>query len=160
MKPAFAADRTLGRLVKWLRLMGFDTVFESDATADGFRAFNPADRIYLTRIRRRDVDIPAGRLVRVAADDLDSQLVQVISQLNLSCSMLEPFTRCLRCNEELVDISRDLISDAVPDYVWETQTVFRQCPRCRRVFWPGSHVKRSRRQLTRYFKGSASHRDR
>jgi uncharacterized protein with PIN domain len=153
MKPAFAADRTLGKLVKWLRLMGFDTVFESDATADGFRAFNPADRIYLTRIRRRDFDIPAGRLVCVAADDLDSQLMQVISQLKLDCSMLKPFSRCLRCNEEIVAISPSRVAGAVPDHVWETHTVFSQCPRCRRIYWSGSHVERSRQQLTRYFKG-------
>jgi uncharacterized protein with PIN domain len=160
MKPAFAADRTLGKLVKWLRLMGFDTVFESDTTADDFRAFNAADRIYLTRMRRRDDRIPADRLVRVDADDVDRQLMQIVSRLNLSSSMLAPFSRCLRCNEELVGASRSIAAGAVPDYIWQTQTVFRQCPRCRRIFWPGSHVERSRRRLTRYFKGSPLHRDR
>ena len=153
MKPTFAADRTLGKLVKWLRLMGFDTVFESDATALRFRAFNDSDRIYLTRMRQVNLDIPSGRLIRIDDDTVERQLGQVVSQLHLKYSMLEPYSRCLRCNERLAEISRSETFGAVPDYVWETQSGFRQCPGCRRIFWPGSHVDRSRERMIQLFNG-------
>ena len=153
MKPAFAADRTLGKLVKWLRLMGFDVVFESDATGKSFRKFSDSGRIYLTRIRRLDVKTGAGPVIRIEADDVERQIKQVVSQLHIAYSMLKPHTRCLRCNDKLVDIDRSQAAGAVPDHVWETQTVFRQCPGCRRIFWPGSHVERSRQRLAQLFNG-------
>ena len=153
MQPNFAADRTLGKLVKWLRLMGFDTVFESDATACRFRAFSDSDRIYLTRVRQINLKMPSARLIHIDDDDIESQLKQVVSQLNLKYSMLEPYSRCLRCNDRLAEISRSETFGAVPDYVWENQTAFRQCPGCRRIFWPGSHVDRSRKRLSQLFNG-------
>ena len=153
MKPTFAADRTLGKLVKWLRLMGFDTVFESDGTARSFLSFSDTDRFYLTRIRKLNLNIPDNRLIRIDADDVERQIKQVVSKLNLKYTVLEPYSRCLRCNARLVEISHSEASGEVPDYVWETHAVFRQCPSCSRIFWPGSHVSRSRERLTQLFNG-------
>ena len=153
MKPTFAADRTLGKLVKWLRLMGFDTVFESDGTARSFLAFSDTERFYLTRIRKLNLNLPDERLIRIDADDVERQVKQVVSKLNLKYSVLEPYSRCLRCNERLVEISRSKVSGVVPDYVWETHAVFRHCPGCNRIFWPGSHVSRSRQRLIQLFNG-------
>ena len=153
MKPTFAADRTLGKLVKWLRLMGFDTVFESDATAGSFRTFIDSGRFYLTRIREPNINIPDDRLIRLTADDVERQIKQVVTQLDLEYSLLEPHSRCLRCNDRLIEISRSEASGEVPDYVWDHHRIFRQCPGCSRIFWPGSHVNRSRQRLIQLFNG-------
>jgi uncharacterized protein with PIN domain len=147
MKPAFAADRTLGRLVKWLRLMGFDTVFESDATAGSYKAFHTSNRILLTRIRRVLDNCPPQRGILIEANDPGRQIRQVIAHLGLDYGTLDPFTRCLRCNTELVAVKRSDVFGKVPDYIWETQAQFNQCPGCDRIFWRGSHIQRSGQRL-------------
>jgi uncharacterized protein with PIN domain len=55
---------------------------------------------------------------------------------------LRPFTRCLRCNEPLIAVSPDEVREEVPERVRESQKVYRRCPACRRVYWPGTHVER------------------
>ena len=153
MKPDFAADRTLGKLVKWLRLMGFDTIFESDATGNRFEAFNETDRMLLTRIRRLWEATPPGSGLWIESNDPGRQIRQVISHLKLDYSALDPYTRCLRCNQKLAGVSRMDTYGVVPDHVWETQANFTQCPGCRRIFWPGSHIDRSRQKLIQLFSG-------
>ena len=151
MTPEFAADRTLGKLAKWLRLMGFDTIYEGDATGSGFQAAVGQKRILLTRMRRLRDTSAAAETIFIESDDPRRQVREVISHLKLDHSVLEPFTRCLRCNEKLERIERADAYGQVPDYIWETQTDFSKCACCGRIFWPGSHVHRSRRQLARLF---------
>ena len=151
MKPAFAADRTLGRLVKWLRLMGFDTVFESDATACTYKAFRSSDRILLTRIHRALDNCPSQRGILIGANEPSRQIRQVIAHLKLDYGTLDPYTRCLRCNTELVATRRSDVFGKVPDYVWETQAQFNQCLCCDQIFWRGSHIQRSRHKLYELF---------
>lgn len=149
--PAFAADRTVGKLAKWLRMMGFDTVYQPYQAGREIQAFGDSNRIYLTRVRKLNSKISAERIILIDCNDIESQIKQVISRLNLKYEVLEPFTRCLVCNEKLAEIGRGAAWGSVPDYVWETHSVFRQCPGCRRIFWPGTHVQRSRERLMQFF---------
>ena len=156
MTPAFAADRTLGKLAKWLRLMGFDTIYEGDAAGSGFNAAIDQNRILLTRMRRLRGTSAAGETIFIESDDPHRQIREVIEHLELDYSTLAPYSRCLRCNRELERIERADAYGRVPDYTWETQVDFSRCPGCRRIFWPGSHVNRSRRQLIRLFSSTRS----
>lgn len=155
MTPEFAADRTLGKLAKWLRLMGFDTLFEGDAAGGGFREAAGRNRILLTRMRRRR-GAPAAETIFIESDDPRQQIREVIAHLNLDPSLLEPFSRCLRCNQKLDNIDPVDAYGRVPDYIWETHADFSRCPGCGRIFWPGSHVQRSRRQLAKLFSAGAA----
>lgn len=153
MKPAFMADRTLGKLVKWLRLMGFDTIIESDSIDRVFQQSGELNRLVLTRTEHVWQRIPERNAIWIEANDPTQQIRQVISQLNIKYAALEPFTRCLSCNEPLKSVPRRQALGLVPDYIWDTQSQFNQCPGCRRIFWPGSHIRRSRERLEQFFNG-------
>lgn len=137
----FLADRNLGKLVKWLRILGYDTVYERGNIDRAFldRGFREG-RSVLTRrkdMARRNF---RGRLFVVSSDDLPGQLKEVIDAFGLTPDESSYFTRCLLCNEVLLDVSREEAKPFVPPYVYETQKRFVKCPSCGRFYWAGTHL--------------------
>jgi hypothetical protein len=143
MTPRFAAEKTLGRLTKWLRLLGFDTRYESELTGKKFIDTLEKDRILLTRTRRIQNQFASRKLIFVESDHLPQQLNQIFRELGLKASQTRPFSRCLHCNVPIVIAEKASIRGRVPDYIFETHDRFQKCPECDRIYWPGSHTRRS-----------------
>ena len=145
----FRVDRPLVKLVKWLRLLGYDTV--SSRLPDkrhNANASGPDDRIWITKAK---LTAPGERIMQVSTNNPIDQLRQVITALRLPRQSLKPFTRCSECNNELVRIEREKLRGQVPDYVWETHRQFQTCKVCRKIFWPGSHVDKQRQVIDQLF---------
>ena len=144
----FAADKMLGRLAKWLRIIGQDVIYGHHLSGQGLvRAATRERRIMLTRDRRvwrRNRD----QSIFIRDNHFRGQLRQVVEECGL-----DPFegllTRCVECNEPLEPIAKDKVRDTVPPYVFETQEVFFACPACRRVFWPATHQQLMMQELER-----------
>jgi len=137
-------DQNVGKLARWLRMIGFDAKFFTGA--DDTEMVNAAigeNRILLTRdtrIKDRKV-VTSGQLkiILINSDRLQDQINQVISSLNLKQNGLRPFTLCLECNEPLIPRNKEDIKDRLPPYVYQTQHQFVECPVCFRIFWRGTH---------------------
>ena len=151
MNYSFAAERTLGRLAKWLRLLGYDTVFELDIGASRFLDELSPEYILLTRTEKVRDTCSSHRLIFIESNDLKGQLQQIIRELGIVLGDIKPFTRCLECNAALKQVAKTEISVQVPDHIWETNAVFQKCPNCKRVYWPGSHTQRSMRRIEELF---------
>ena len=136
----FLADVMLGRLATWLRLLGYDTAYQHDATdAELARRARIEQRILLTR----DVELTRRRGVRAVlleSEQVEDQIRQVFHVLNLTAQ--EAFSRCTECNSLSEEVSEDSARGLVPPYVFHTQERFRRCPRCARVYWRGTHWAR------------------
>ncbi len=146
--PGFVADVTLGRLVKWLRLAGLDTVVESGLPdPDKLAGHLSRGRIGLTRSFRVARGLAPGRVILINDDHVAGQFRQVMEQAGLGPGDLAPFSRCCLCNGLLERVERDLLRGLVPDYVWQTAESFRRCRLCRRIYWPGSHLRHARQTL-------------
>ena len=144
----FVAESTLGRLAKWLRILGFDTVYERQPPA----VKNPEpDRIRLTRTQKVLRQDPPEHVIRITADGYTEQLGQVIRELGLTLADIAPFTRCIRCNASIQPIDNASVFGKVPDYIWETHDTFRCCPQCGRIYWPGSHPRQSLARIRNLF---------
>ena len=143
MIPRFAAEKTLGRLTKWLRLLGFDTLYESELSGKKFIESLEKDRILLTRTRRIQKQFASRKLIFVESDHLVQQLNQIFRELGLKAAQTRPFSRCLQCNVSLVAVEKTSLWGRVPDYIFETHDRFQKCPECDRIYWPGSHNQRS-----------------
>lgn len=148
MAPRFAAERTLGKLAKWLRLMGYDTVLENDFPGGRFPPDIGRRRVLLTRRRRAPQETAA---VFIAANDPVEQLRELAAAGWVAPGDLKPFSRCLRCNAPIERVGREEVQGLVPDYVWEVQAAFSRCPVCRRVYWRGSHTRRGLERIARLF---------
>lgn len=149
--PRLLADGMLGRLAKWLRLLGYDTAFERDAEdlALAHRARSEG-RVLLTRDRelgtRRNL-----RSLLIESESLEEQVRQV--QEALGPPPDPALSRCAICNLPLEPTTRDDVADRIPPYVLRTQNEFRECPGCGRVYWPGTHLRRMREQLAHFNQG-------
>ena len=141
MPKFFYADRTLGKLVKWLRILGFDTVSELDHK----RAVNNCrqiDRIQLTRKKAIGQQNQPGQWVTIESDHVMEQLRQLVQAVSITYNDIDLFSRCLICNTLLEPVDKVSVRQLVPDYVWETITVFNRCGSCEKIYWPGSHHSR------------------
>ena len=136
----------VGKLARWLRILGFDTAYSNACTDDEIlRLAEAENRMILTR----DAPLaarpsPMERLL-IESNDYQAQLRQVISRFGLKD--FHPFSRCLECNVPLEDADKEAVFERVPPYVYLTQTHFALCPSCQRVFWRGTHVENMIRKL-------------
>ena len=143
MTPCFAAEKTLGKLTKWLRLFGFDTRYEPESSEKRFIETLEEDRILLTRTQRIRKQFASRKLIFIESDHLEQQLSQIFRELGLKASQTRPFSRCLKCNVPIVTVEKSALWGRVPDYVFESHDHFQTCPECNRIYWPGSHTRRS-----------------
>ena len=152
MKYSFAADRTLGKLTKWLRILGFDTISESDIFNTGFYEHLEPERVLLTRTAKIRERTAGKRVVFIEADNVYEQLGQVIDELALVPEDIRMFSMCRHCNFPIIEINKQTVYGRVPDYIWETHEEFSTCCQCERIYWPGSHVERSWTIIEKLFK--------
>ena len=144
----FAADRMLGRLARWLRVLGCDVIYGPHLTGYGLiRAARAERRLILTRDRRLQQKQPPP-FVFIESDDYRAQLRQVIGACRLELQG-KLFTRCLECNIALETKPKESVEPAVPAYVLATQEKFSWCPRCRRVYWPATHQHKMIEELAK-----------
>lgn len=147
----FVAERTLGKLAKWLRLMGFDTLYDPGGRYDKRPDPQTDGRIRLTRTTAQKGFASERGLIFIEADRVFLQLGQVIEGLGLTAADLNLFSRCLKCNTKIVAIDKSEALGLVPDYIFETVAQFSRCNRCMRIFWPGSHNRRVRERIADLF---------
>lgn len=143
MEHRFIVDNNAGKLVKWLRMMGYDTLFFNEQ--DDGRMVKTAlaeDRVVVTRdtqiIKRRVATTGEIKVILLNDENPERQLNQVVKKLRLEYKY-KPFSLCLECNQHLKPREKDEVRDLVPAYVFNTQNSYMQCPACRRVYWKGTH---------------------
>ena len=138
LEVRFAADIMLGRLAKWLRILGEDVIYGPHLTGYGLiRAARLEKRLILTRDRSLKNKQPPSMLY-LRSDHYREQLRQVIRDCGLVVGK-RLFTRCLGCNTVLQSRTKDSIEKSVPPYVFATQENFFWCATCRRIYWPATH---------------------
>jgi uncharacterized protein with PIN domain len=143
----FVLDVHLGRLARYLRMLGFDAAWRRDADdAELARIAAAEHRILLTR----DSGLLKRRIVthgyRVRAIDPRRQLAEVVRRLDLDRA-IAPFQRCLCCNDRLDPVRMEDVAGELPPRVRERHVELRRCPSCRRVYWAGSHHARMERLI-------------
>ena len=150
MEASFAAEKMLGRLAKWLRILGFDVLYFSKAEDRDLAAVARREgRILLTRdtgLIERTARRPNRLFVR--SDAWEDQVVQVLDEFGL-WDEVRPNTRCVACNVPLKPLSRERARNLVTPYVEEHAAAFAVCPGCERVFWQGTHFGDMERKIGR-----------
>jgi len=145
--PRFVVDCNLGRLARYLRLLGLDCLYRNDFDDETVsRISQQQQRIVLTRDRRllhRKI-ITHGFYVR-AVNPRD-QVREVLQRLDLHGSV-RPFTRCTRCNGRLKATSKETIDHQLEPKTRRYYEQFLQCEHCGQVYWQGSHHKRAQRLI-------------
>jgi len=147
----FIADRMLGKLAKELRMLGYDVVYYRGEDAYPLiKLAREEDRVILTRSTRFTPKRPEDRIVRITKDKPSLQMRELIQRKIISLTEKPLFSRCLVCNTLLIESrerrqrERYLISFSI------TKGIFR-CPRCSKVYWPGSHQDHMKKRIKELF---------
>lgn len=140
--PVFFADAMLGKLARWLRMLGYDTAYDKVIADESLisrvlteqRWLLTRDRYLVQRKVLRD------RHTLILSDHLQAQLQQLRSELHLDLDLSDnTASRCAACNNILIPIPHEKATSTVPTYVASLHPRFVQCPNCERIYWPGTH---------------------
>jgi uncharacterized protein with PIN domain len=151
----FIADSMLGRLARWLRLLGYDTLYYpriEDSLL--LRIAREEERILLTRDTRLVKVRGLKDFLLLKENDTFEQLKVVLKTLHL-LSRDKPdelempvSSRCSLCNNVLNNVSREAAKAYVPQYVYLTSDSFKRCSRCGKFYWKGTHQEKLQKKLS------------
>ena len=137
----FIADVHLGKLARYLRMLGFDTFYQNNYTPNQIIKISKSDkRIILSKSREllKRKEVTHGYCL--TSSDIRKQLKSVLNRFNLYDNII-PFFRCMICNTNLKSVSKEKIIDRIPKKVKEWQKEFKICPKCERIYWKGTHYE-------------------
>lgn len=140
--PRFLVDQMLGRLVPWLRLLGFDTITVLDeADAKLQRVARADNRVLLTK----DFELSQSQAVNVHFVDADEpleQIAEVLAAYTISPEPARMFTRCTLCNADVELVDKAAYRDHIPAAAYEAYDEFSYCKACDKVYWKGAQYER------------------
>lgn len=139
----FAADATLGRLSKWLRIMGYDCIYPAVLDEQKF----DDKRLFLTR----SASVKGTGIIFIGCNNIKDQIA-VLTRILPIMGNIQPFSRCVVCNIALKSLKKDEVLGDVPDHIHRVHDNFRFCSNCKRVFWPGTHKEKMEKQIETFFK--------
>lgn len=143
----FIVDVMLGKLAKWLRILGYDTLFDNSFTDDDlFFTAHKEKRILLTRDKELAERMNPEYSFFISEFSVQDQIRQVVANFELNIRDFV-FTRCILCNSPVRKLPKEKASGNVPDYVFHTTEQFYYCPTCDKIYWPGTHIKNVRQAL-------------
>ena len=132
----------LGKVARWLRLLGHDTLLFRREPVGLIIGLSAAEgRVLLTRDHRMATRKGIGRVLVLDRSEPGEQLGEVAKAHGLVIDPERVGTRCLECNKALETVTKEEIADLVPPFVLASQERFRRCSACNRVFWQGTHVE-------------------
>lgn len=147
----FIVDHNVGKLARWLRMMGYDSVFfDSGEDSLMVRQALAEGRTVITRdtgiMRRRVVNNGRLKAILIESEEPERQMQQLLTAFDLA-EESKPFTLCLECNRALEPRTPEEVAERVPPYVFQTQKQYVECPACHRIYWQGTHWEAMVRKL-------------
>jgi uncharacterized protein with PIN domain len=137
----FVVDCMLGKLAKWLKILGFDaTFFSKIEDSELLDLAQKEKRTLLTRYTGLIEKAKRIGTLFIESEDWNDQVEQVLSTFDL-WKHVEPYSRCIECNTVLKDLPKSRARNLVTPFVYEQADYFALCPGCGRVFWKGTHHK-------------------
>jgi uncharacterized protein len=143
----FVLDVHLGKLAKYLRMLGFDTLYQNNFEDDEIIEISVKEmRIILTRDLGilKNSKVTHGYWVRSLKPQV--QLNEVVNRLDLS-KQIEPLNRCIQCNGNIVKVEKGKIADLLKPKTRKYFHEFFQCTNCKKVYWEGSHYSKMRGKI-------------
>lgn len=134
---SFVCDVMLGKLAKYLRLLGFDAIFIRNPEVLKCHGYLDGRRYYLTRRRKKT---GYERTVYIGSEVPLQQLREIKTLIKPHVRPDAVLNRCIECNTELVHVDKKDVEPLVPEFVFHHYERFKRCPSCERVYWEGSHT--------------------
>ena len=145
----FVADCMLGKLAKWLKILGFDTAYFSKIEDEDLLIFAQSEsRVLLTR--DNELIEKSGKIsaLFINSEKWSEQIQQVLDEYNLK-GKTKPNSRCIECNTVLKNLPKERAKNLVTPFIYKNANDFSLCPECGRVFWKGTHHRNMEEKIIR-----------
>lgn len=145
-KPSFAVDAMLGNLAKRLRLLGYDSKYDSSIDdSDLIKIGEKQRRIIITKDENlcKSAEKVGVNTVLIRGNDEIEQIFQVATKVGLGNFVIDTnSSRCVNCNGKLEPIDKIRIMNKVPSGIYERQEKFWMCHDCKKIYWEGTHFEK------------------
>lgn len=145
----FIVDEMLGRLAKWMRIIGLDTVYSKSISDYALLHAAAKERRFIITKDTHLKDKTKLPLLLIRKDRYGDQLKEVLKALDLRVNSSKVFSRCLECNSTFAEVGPDKVKGKVPPYVFKTKRSFYKCGICGKIFWSGTHYSNTIESLKR-----------
>lgn len=133
----FICDAMLGKLAKYLRILGLDAEYtKNDKVLLDYKG-QPDSPYFLTRTTKK---MSYERIVCIKSDRVREQLLEIKGIIRPYIEPGKAMKRCIECNRDLIDVEKNNIEQKVPEFIFHKYGQFRECPNCGKVYWEGSHA--------------------
>jgi uncharacterized protein len=141
----FICDSTLGKLIKYLRMLGFDTV--SINNLDALKTYkNQADLPLLFTKRKKAISYQPT--IFIETNRIEEQIQEIENSIKPYIKANDFMTRCIECNTLLESTEKADIEARVPEYIYHHHEEFKICPACKKVYWEGTHTEHMKKWVS------------
>ena len=141
----FILDVHLGKLAKYMRMLGFDSLYQNDYTDNQIIMISKkTGRVILTRDKALLKSKAVSRGYLLKNTEINSQIKEVVDRFQL-LSLAKPFSLCLSCNLPVKRVEKESLKETLPPLIYSQFTEFSKCPGCGKIFWKGSHYSAMKR---------------
>lgn len=139
----FLADEMLGKLARWLRMIGVDVYYQNQIKDEKLiQIARNENRIILTRDTRLIKNLEPVEYLFIHDDYLDEQFSECLKRFPGIKNEERPLSRCVECNTPLKEIDKESVKGRVWPFVYQTQDNFTECEKCKKIYWRATHVNK------------------
>lgn len=136
----------LGTLAKWLRICGYDTEYAHMESDDEIiEKAKEEGRIIITR--DKELFERCKNAILVENKGVEEQLRKVLREASINIEEKNILTRCTLCNVPVEEIKKEKVKEKVPPHAYESHDEFWICPKCKRIYWMGTHWKNMEKMI-------------
>ncbi|HNT69856.1 MAG TPA: Mut7-C RNAse domain-containing protein [Syntrophorhabdaceae bacterium] len=140
----FICDTMLGRLSRYLRMLGLDApCANSPASAGAWEHTGLQPYFFTKRLKAPRYE----RTVHIRSDRIMEQLAEIRPIIAPHVMPEAVMSRCIECNVPLVATAREDVEHYIPEYIYHHYAGFKQCPSCKKVYWSGSHTEKMKKWI-------------
>lgn len=146
----FVVDGMLGKLARWLRMMGHNVKYSNSMDDAQLLALAKNEhRALLTR----DFELYQRAIVKmfdafyVEGGTEEERLVELARRYGIRLEIDMSVSRCPKCNTSVKQRSKEEVRGRVEESTFRYYNEFWECPRCGQVYWQGAHWTRIRKTL-------------
>ncbi len=143
-------DGMLGRLTRWLRILGINSVFLGDLDDRKIpEIVSGSNEVFLTRdklLAKKLLKIGI-KVILVPTGNFEDVLAYVCEHLNIVPTVDLDKTLCPICGGRLIRVEKEEVKDRVPEEVYKQYKIFFKCSKCGHIYWLGTHIKEIEKTL-------------
>jgi uncharacterized protein with PIN domain len=140
----FVADGMLGKLTRWLRMIGQDVIYSVQLDDNQLLGLAKAEtRVLLTK----DLELYKRAIGRgldayyVEGKTEPERLAEVARRYGLELAVDMGKSHCPLCNTPLKTAEKERLKNLLEPNTYKNYELFWRCPNCSQIYWQGAHWK-------------------